>query len=833
MHFLILLELFYFYFFSPLLLYFGMCMSFTDGTAAFSAGSNRKLRRVRNTMSDSDSETCLTLNSEREDQSQNESKGRRRSRRDGAKETVKQIKKKNDAKLLKKKEIKQNPNNSEEAVQISQNDSALPFADSDLFDRELSDGEEDSVNAIKALVKNKVLKSKKDPPKRAERKAAKVSKAALQQIHSETQRLIRESNTSLPYHLPEPKTIHDFFKRRSHQPGNSGISSRYSKTQPNSLTNDVNLSGDFHLVSTTEGTPDKPELSATPEANNENMGVQACVSIEVLEESGNFQEERNGNFTEAADQHFIEPSHGPLLAAVIETPDKTGDECATSNNKTSAENVACSNTSNGGDKQVNVVSAVHSLLEKPKTLGVDFTVQPRISAPANNFIDLTEVPNTGMEKFQQRFLRHVVASANPPAGNGKQETDKLAGERSMENALTSSHASLREKPGAGRLLLKAKLREEMRKRRETERCRRWEAYNKETGKGFEEDVEEEEEVPDLGEKCDRTNDSDLELDPELKTSKDEGRKEESFHFETAESLQQEDDLENLSMLPANEGHSRKIYPTISEASLVLFEHTNSGSHIQSFEGSIRLGECGQEELCADSDEEHGYGHDSSFDLSSSTIPPYQPLACSQANSNFRSPSPNLVSPLSQYQIPCGSSVTMSSGKCSEIQLPVENSQDLYQMSLDPILGLGASQAGDLNFRFSLNEDMDSETCGPTTDRLVERFHMPNSKRKLNLESLEENAMDGNMDELLVLCSGSFPSPCDERDSRSAEVLPSKIMDISIDEGEGGMSELLELCSGKFPSQESRLWNSSTKMCDVEKVADTGQTDSKTSLHAET
>jgi len=56
----------------------------------------------------------------------------------------------------------------------------------------------------------------------------------------------------------------------------------------------------------------------------------------------------------------------------------------------------------------------------------------------------------------------------------------------------------------------------------------------------------------------------------------------------------------------------------------------------------------------------GYGHDSSFDLSSSTIPPYQPMACSQANSHFRSPSPNLVSPLSQYQIPCGSSVTMAS-----------------------------------------------------------------------------------------------------------------------------------------------------------------------------
>jgi hypothetical protein len=36
----------------------------------------------------------------------------------------------------------------------------------------------------------------------------------MQQIHSETQRLIRESEISLPYHRPKQRTLQEFLNRK-------------------------------------------------------------------------------------------------------------------------------------------------------------------------------------------------------------------------------------------------------------------------------------------------------------------------------------------------------------------------------------------------------------------------------------------------------------------------------------------------------------------------------------------------------------------------------------------------------------------------------------------
>lgn len=49
--------------------------------------------------------------------------------------------------------------------------------------------------------------------------------AAMQQIHSETQRLIRESGVSLPYHRPKQRTLQEFLNRK-----------KLSTAIPNNLT---------------------------------------------------------------------------------------------------------------------------------------------------------------------------------------------------------------------------------------------------------------------------------------------------------------------------------------------------------------------------------------------------------------------------------------------------------------------------------------------------------------------------------------------------------------------------------------------------------------------
>lgn len=61
------------------------------------------------------------------------------------------------------------------------------------------------------------------------------------------------------------------------------------------------------------------------------------------------------------------------------------------------------------------------------------------------------------------------------------------------------------------------------------------------------------------------------------------------------------------------------------------------------------------------------------------------------------------------------------------------------------------------------------------------------KPRLPLASMDENAMDANMDELLDLCTGKFAS-------QAEKPLPGK------SDKKENMEELLDLCSGKFTSQ---------------------------------
>ncbi|XP_022107013.1 claspin-like [Acanthaster planci] len=68
--------------------------------------------------------------------------------------------------------------------------------------------------------KSPISKSKRAKSSIAQSRNRRVPKTDIKKIHSESQRLIRESDLSLPYHKPKPLSLNDFFSKK---PSNSGM----------------------------------------------------------------------------------------------------------------------------------------------------------------------------------------------------------------------------------------------------------------------------------------------------------------------------------------------------------------------------------------------------------------------------------------------------------------------------------------------------------------------------------------------------------------------------------------------------------------------------------
>nr|XP_025847546.1 claspin isoform X2 [Vulpes vulpes] len=704
---------------------------------------------------------------------------------------------------LKKKEMK----SEEDDVKQPFNDSGCLLVDKDLFETGLEEEEtnsaledEESLESIRAAVKNKVKKHKEKELSlesgvypfeeetelskgtiRKERKAARLSKEALKRLHSETQRLVRESALNLPYHMPENKTIHDFFKRKPRPTcqGNAMALLKSSKYQSShhkasiDTTNTSEKNNDHQSKDSeqTTGAGYEMDINALPAASNEaqiTTGSEESCSKDVMgsEEQEIQEKQKQSDDRPSPEDSYVAQQESSSLGNEDNEEYQAGGLVAPEPHSLEGEE-GLKKTEEADEKVEEPRQQTKSIIMQPekvrrftldrlKQLGVDVSIKPRLGADEDSFVILEEPETNRGEKLQ---------------------------------------------------VLKAKLQEAMKLRRHEERQKRQALFKLDNEDGFEEEEEEEEEMTDESEEDgEEEEDGDLEEEKEEEGDLEEEEEEEG-NQENAEFLLSGEEIETKEekeMDKDNSDGSSDISKSIglsvpkplsSDSTLLLFKDNSSKmGYFPSEEKSETDEISGKRSSKLDEDDSCSLltkesSHNSSFELIGSTIPSYQP--CNRqtgrgtsffpAVGGFRSPSPGL------FRASLVSSASKSSGKLSEPSLPVEDSQDLYNASPEPkTLFLGAG-----DFQFCLEDDTQSQLLDADGFLNVRnhRNQYQALKPGLPLASMDENAMDANMDELLDLCTGKFTS-------QTEKTLPRK------NDKKENLEELLNLCSGKFTSQDA-------------------------------
>ncbi|NXL06300.1 CLSPN protein, partial [Mesembrinibis cayennensis] len=457
-----------------------------------------------------------------------------------------------------------------------------------------------------------------------------------------------------------------------------------------------------------------------------------------------------------------------------------------------------------------------SKLDKLRELGIDLSIKPRICSGNESFINLDESDsNKELEALKARFLKHTLRTSKSKVERSinmniiRKETTSEGKEELKADvvpavlAAESLDETVHTKPGEKLQVLKAKLQEAMKLRRTEERQKRQALFKLDNEDMLEEEEEEEEEeMTDESEEEEEGDHENVEF--LLGEAEEDNEDTEEKHVEDGD---KETDKESID----GEKLEKSVHcdsvpkPPSTESTLMLFKDSSSKMGYSLPDEKLEMEEAADKGPTKLEDDDSfslptlakENSHNSSFELIGSMIPSYQP--CNKqmsrggnflsAAGGFRSPSPGF------FKTSFISSASKSSGKTSEPSLPIEDSQDLYNASPEPkslFPGAGESQ-----FQFSLEDDTQSQLLDADGFLNVgqHRNKYQSSKHQLTLASMDENAMDANMDELLDLCSGQFSSQAEHVPNTSSNK-------------KQNMEELLNLCSGKFVSQSSPTWASS-------------------------
>ncbi|KAK6181569.1 hypothetical protein SNE40_009396 [Patella caerulea] len=665
---------------------------------------------------------------------------------------------------------------------------------------ESSDGEgdegfdEDNLDP-KLLAKLKKLKGAGKQLTR-ESKQRKAKDAALS-IHSESQRILRESGVNLPYHQPAPKSLNDFLARASKKQAqykclksirdnkNAKVIEETLSEKKEHVTTQISpkpssskLNTSFDDLSITE-TSNKSQQKTEQSTVNTSEGGETLLTFD----SGDELPDISGELPIKPIRKTSDSENPKLISNCnLGTTDVTNSAIVNKNTSIvdsmdfSSDCLKDDSDDEGVDKvteclEENVISNTESnnvVSKTPKQLilsrlNLNMEDMPKLSGDTESIIIFEEEnvtpKNPELCKFMDRFMEHSkkkkkLKSKDVDISIIQKESDGINKEELKLNSFTY-HVEEEEPvtpdcevPGAKLLSLKEKLQAAMKVKREQSRQKRQEMYALENEEGF--DVSGDEECI-LDDDAEMTDGSDTDVEDD----------EFDKQFGDAE-FDDEEQVEN----PFADDEAEEDNDDGGEETMKLQLDTSD----EEDDEPIKTYRSQKNAVISDEEESRDAGMqniDANDDVDKEDVEAVE------------------LSPLSKH---LNSHTPKVSRKCS-LTMPIENTQDLYDDTQD-IYPTDTQPSQSLNF---LLEDSQSQMLDADGFLKVRSSSKQATRRSLGVEDDLPNNTQNNMDELLGLCSGRFAATQNTKTSSKSLFND----DVQPTQDGGNMDELLGLCSGVF------------------------------------